>query len=202
LSSQQPYNPLDKLNLAKSVVQSLLETSPTPLPPPEFFGAGIYTIYYTGDFPAYQEVSVRNQNGSFNQPIYVGKAVPPGARKGRFTSTTAATSKALYGRLSEHAESIRAATNLHIEDFWCRYLVVDDIWIPLGESLLIETFAPVWNVVVDGFGNHDPGSGRKDQKLSPWDVLHLGRAWASKFKAVRKTEDEILRELREHYDPR
>jgi hypothetical protein len=26
---------------------------------------------------------------------------------------------------------------------------VDDIWIPLGESLLIEMFSPLWNKVLD-----------------------------------------------------
>lgn len=33
-----------------------------------------------------------------------------------------------------------AATNLNIQDFYCRFLSVDDIWIPLTESLMIERF--------------------------------------------------------------
>jgi hypothetical protein len=44
----------------------------------------------------------------------------------------------LFRRLKEHAESIRSAQNLDIKDFYCRFLVVDDIWIPLGESLVIS----------------------------------------------------------------
>lgn len=194
---EQPYNPLDKLNLAKSVVESLLNREPSSLPPSDFMGAGIYAIYYIGDFAPYRRIAEQNRDGAFNLPIYVGKAVPAGARKGKFTSTTS-TSKALYGRLDDHTDSIRDATNLNLEDFWCRYLVVDDIWIPLGESLLIETFSPVWNVVVDGFGNHNPGSGRDKQKLSPWDVLHPGRPWAQQFKEVRKTEAEILTAIDAH----
>ena len=30
----------------------------------------------------------------------------------------------------------------------------------LGESLLIAKFAPIWNKLIDGFGNHDPDKGR------------------------------------------
>ena len=74
-----------------------------------------------------------------------------------------------------------AATNLNIQDFYCRFLSVDDIWIPLTESLMIERFKPVWNVILDGFGNHDPGSGRHKGKMTMWDCLHPGRAWAAKL---------------------
>jgi hypothetical protein len=105
--------------------------------------------------------------------------VPKGARKG--TDLDAVAGSALYGRLAEHGDSIRGATNLHIEDFRCRYLVVDDIFIPLGESLLVANYSPVWNVTIDGFGNHHPGSGRYQQKRSSWDVLHPGRGWSAKL---------------------
>jgi hypothetical protein len=59
--------------------------------------------------------------------------------------------------------------------------VVDDIWIPLGENMLIETFTHVWNRAVDGFGNKDPGRRRKTQLRSPWDVLHPGRSFVKKL---------------------
>jgi hypothetical protein len=42
------------------------------------------------------------------------------------------TGEYLYKRLKEHRNSIEAAENLNIDDFYCRFLVVDDIWIPLG----------------------------------------------------------------------
>lgn len=48
-----------------------------------------------------------------------------------------------------------------------------------GEGVLIRHFQPVWNQIIDGFGNHDPGSGRYQQKRSVWDLLHPGRRWAS-----------------------
>ena len=54
-------------------------------------------------------------------------------------------------------------------------LVCDDIWIPLGESLLIERFQPPWNVLIEGFGIHTPGKGRNKQVKSRWDTLHPGR---------------------------
>ena len=99
---------------------------------------------------------------------------------------------AMYNRLQEHAESIDAVDNLDLADFHCRYLVVDDIWIPLAESLMIESFSPVWNKVIDGFGNHDPGGGRRKQARSPWDVLHPGRVWAEKQAMGRKGEAELI----------
>jgi hypothetical protein len=101
----------------------------------------------------------------------------------------------LYNRLAEHADSIRQVSNLKIQDFFCRYLVVDDIWIPLGESLLIQRFAPIWNTHLDGYGNHDPGSGRYKQQRSPWDVIHAGRDWAVRCRDNDRTEAEIMAAL-------
>ncbi|MFH7468019.1 Eco29kI family restriction endonuclease, partial [Pseudomonas syringae group genomosp. 7] len=62
-----------------------------------------------------------------------------------------------------------------------RFLVVDDIWIPLGESLIISRFTPVWNSLIDGFGNHNPGKGRHAGMRTRWDVLHPGRVWAERL---------------------
>jgi hypothetical protein len=71
-------------------------------------------------------------------------------------------------------------------------LVVDDIWIPLGESLLIEMFAPIWNTTLAGFGNHDPGRGRYNQQRSLWDTLHPGRNWANNLQPNAKAEAQIM----------
>ena len=76
--------------------------------------------------------------------------------------------------MGDHVASIQAARNPDLADFGCRYLLVDDIWIPLGESLLIEKFKPVWNICVDGFGHHDQGKARRVQMKSAWDTLHPG----------------------------
>lgn len=195
-----PYNPLDKLRLAESVMNALLKSQPGPLPPPEeFLGAGVYAIYYTGDFPEYREIARQNADNQWKQPIYVGKAIPAGGRKGGFGLSTS-PGKVLFNRLNEHAESIRAAEGrgtLRLADFRCRYLVVDEIWIPLAEGLLIQTFQPVWNKIVDGFGNHDPGSGRYGGARPSWDVLHPGRSWAERCAPGRYTVDEIKQRISE-----
>ena len=47
--------------------------------------------------------------------------------------------------------------------------------------MLIESFKPVWNRAIDGFGNKDPGRRRKTQIRSPWDVLHPGRSFVKKL---------------------
>src|SRR5690606_25169345 len=135
-------------------------------------------------------------------PIYVGKAVPKGARKGEIVTGTT-KSKVLFNRLKEHRESLRLVeahptASLKLEDFYCRYLVVEDIWIPLGESLLIAKFAPLWNSMLDGFGNHDPGSGRYKGLRPRWDVLHPGRAWAEKCAERSETAESIQTELQAH----
>ncbi|MFQ5672895.1 MAG: Eco29kI family restriction endonuclease, partial [Nitrospinales bacterium] len=192
MKEETPYNPLDKKNLGVSVADALLLQPMTLLPPEKaFVGAGIYAIYYVGDYPAYQPITERNKNEKFEAPIYVGKAVPPGARKGGFGLNTP-PGNVLFKRLSEHADSIENTKNLKISDFSCRYLVVDDIWIPLGESLLIEMLSPLWNKMIDGFGNHDPGKGRHNQQRSAWDVLHPGRSWAEKLQPNNKSESAFL----------
>ncbi len=150
-----------------------------------FEGAGIYALYYNGDFPAYSPISGKET------PIYVGKAIPKGARKGR-AGPGAAPGNVLYQRLKEHTRSIAQVSNLRLEHFLCRYLVVEDIWIPLGEKLLIERFAPLWNTVVDGFGIHEPGKGRHQQQCSLWDVIHPGRPLAAKLPPNVCSTEEIL----------
>ena len=156
-------------------------------------GAGIHAIYYEEDFPPYKPIVERNRDGRFEAPIYVGKAIPAGARRGGGLDIT--TGPILFRRLNEHAQSIAQAENLELSDFSCGYLVVDDIWIPLGESLLIEKFAPIWNSTVEGFGNHDPGSGRYNSQRPPWDVVHPGRPWADRLRENRRSRQEILTAL-------
>jgi Eco29kI restriction endonuclease len=196
---EPPYNPLDKKNLGVSVADAMLVRPVEKLPPEEpFIGAGIYAIYYAGNFPAYKPIAEKNAKKKFAQPIYVGKAVPAGARIGGALDSNPGT--VLYGRLRQHAASIKRTKKLDIKDFFCRYLVVDDIWIPLGETLLIQGFSPLWNKVVEGFGIHDPGSGRHGQKLSAWDVLHGGRTWGGKLKPGKQTEEEILEAIRAFHE--
>ena len=168
----EPYNPLDKLNLARSIEVELLSRPTQPFGDlAGLSGAGVYAIYYSGPFPAYAPIA------DGGRPIYVGKAIPKGGRKGGL-GANAAVGRSLRDRLGQHTGSIEQAGNLELADFSVRALVVDDIWIPLGENMLIESFQPVWNVVIDGFGNKTPGARRATQYRSPWDVLHPGRTFA------------------------
>lgn len=174
----EPYNPLDKRELGESIARNLLASSPLTFEDVgSLVGAGIYAIYYTGTFAPYAQLIEQNTENSLERPIYVGKAIPEGGRKGG-TTFDASQGRALRGRLASHAQSIREATNLDLDDFRVRVLVVDDIWIPLGENILIERMRPLWNLVIDGFGNKTPGKNRLDQARSAWDVLHPGRGFA------------------------
>lgn len=198
----KPYNPLEKENLGKSVADSLMKQKPVPLASvPRFSGAGVYAIYYLGDFDAYQTLRKWNPcSDELNTPIYVGKAIPTGGRKGNVDPDVAAKGAALFNRLDEHRKSIEQSSNLQIADFWCRYLVVDDIWIPLGESLLIQRHRPIWNSLIDGFGNHDPGSGRHQGARPSWDTLHPGRTWATKCAPSRLSEERIRQQITEYWE--
>jgi Eco29kI restriction endonuclease len=191
------YNPLEKYNLGRSVVDALLELPPINLNDlSPFDGAGIYALYYQGAFEPYRLLTGAVESREL-APIYVGKAVPSGSRRGASLTTTA-VGRSLYSRIREHRDSIAAVRNLEVADFSVRYLTVDDIWIPLAESLLISTFNPVWNHLIDGFGNHDPGAGRRQGLVPLWDVLHPGRSWAPKCKPRTETLEELSQRVIDH----
>lgn len=192
-----PFNPLDKQNLGASVAEALLSKEVHRLDElTSFSGAGIYAIYYTGDHSAYEQLADINRDDKFKLPIYVGKAVPPGARMG--LTNPEKVGNVLFKRIKEHAESIKAAQNLAVEDFFCRFLVVDDIWIPLGESLIISRFKPIWNSLIDGFGNHNPGKHRSDGLCPRWDFMHPGRGWAQSLRERDETVDELIRDAQQY----
>lgn len=177
------YNPLDYTNLTKHCVAELMNRTPVPLgsiPGAPFTGSGVYALFYAGAFAPYK--AIRSPDAS--HPIYVGKAVPAGARKGQRSADP--TTQALWNRLREHHASIGAATStLQVADFQVRFLVVTPLWITMAERFLIEHYQPIWNVCIEGFGNHDPGSGRHQGVISWWDALHPGRAWALKLQQDR-----------------
>lgn len=201
--SGKPYNPLDTPNIAESLARETLTRTPTPIADLQpFAGAGIYALYYIGNFPPYQRLARANRTDDFSQPIYVGKAVHAGARKG-IISTTLRTP--LHKRLREHRESLQSARNLDIADFHFRHLVTEDLFIPLGESLLINRFQPLWNTLIDGFGNHNPGKGRYKGQQPRWDVLHPGRGWAANLQPRTENsaaiERDVIQYLAQRIDP-
>ena len=168
--SDRSYNPLNVDELGRNAARKLMDYPAVALPPEErFAGGGVYSIYYHGGFLAYAKLK--------GAPIYVGKADLPGKRQGRRAGK--APRPVLHSRLREHAQTIRHADNLSLSDFRCRWLVLDPVWISLTEQVLIAEYQPVWNVLVDGFGIHQPGRGRHRQRRSQWDTLHPGRPRAA-----------------------
>ncbi len=132
-------------------------------------GPGIYALYFKGEIPEYQPIA-----GS-KHPIYIGKAAPPGARKGGDGDVNA---PALQGRIRQHARSIEDATNLDLHDFSFRALAILPVWIMFAEQALIKRYRPVWNSCLEGFGKHNQGKNRVATKRSWWDTRHPGRSWA------------------------
>lgn len=144
--------------------------------------------------------AVTNAGGLCEWPTYIGKADPENGRKGAL-ELDAGVGTSLYKRLVEHAKSIAQARNLDLADFRCRWLVVDAVWISLGERRAIQMFTPVWNTLLDGFGNHDPGGRRATQYRSDWDTLHPGRRWADKLALNPRTADDIIADLLRPHSP-
>ena len=187
--------------LIKDAIRFFNGTPVHTLPPPEsFLGTGVYAIYYTGKNPSYKKYAELNRL-SYSYPIYVGKAVPKGWRQARISDSTDRQSTELFNRLREHSRSIALVQGLASGDFSCRFVIFEDAssdMIGTVEAALIKLNKPLWNTVMDGFGNHDPGSGRYEQAKSDWDVIHPGRAWAEKCKGVHAEESDILAGIKAH----
>jgi Eco29kI-like restriction endonuclease len=192
-----PYNPLDKVQLAKSIREALEAEPVHDVPPERFLGAGVYALYYHGNFELYAPIS----DEACEVPIYVGRAVSTKSRRGLATRDADEVRKpALYGRLRKHSRSIDNAENLDAKDFSCRYLILDDVWVPLGESYMIDLYKPLWNGEVgEGFGINAPGAGRAGQKRSVWDTLHPGRDYAAERPAGKWTAEEVTERVRAHF---
>ncbi len=158
------FNPLSPDAIDRTIINefyrdqnlhALSELSP-------FEGEGVYFIF--ADSLPYEHDSTK--------PIYIGKAVCPGRRKGLGKGES---SKALYKRLQEHSKSILSAKNLDIQNFKFKVIKIENVWISYSESSFIRHFLPIWNTGYDGFGNKKPGKNRVTQKVSQWDKAHPGR---------------------------
>ena len=173
------YDPLAYSSLSEVLAREIMLSELVPLSSiDEFYGNGVYALFYTGDFYAYHELAEVNKRAPGTFPIYIGKAGPQTMTGRDLDVTTEDASRAgkrLYDRLNDHRASIARATNLDVNDFACRILVLNALWVPLAESALIATYTPVWNCIVRGFGNHAPGKIRAAGRISKWDVLHPGR---------------------------
>ena len=76
------WDPLTYENLMAGTVAHFEKQGLEPLETGvEIEGPGIYALYYEGELAEYQPIA------DAACPIYVGKAVPPGARKGAGCTT-------------------------------------------------------------------------------------------------------------------
>lgn len=186
------FDPLDYDNLGASIARALEESPVVPLLSlKRFDGAGIYALYYTGSHPAYAPLAECNRESPGSWALYIGKAEAENSRKGDPNQVRSSVGPKLYNRISNHLKSIEAATNIDAADFQVRALAVAPTWIPLAEVVAIRLHHPVWNVLVDGLGNHDPGAGRYKGMRPRWDTLHPGRAWADRLQPRMETPDDV-----------
>ena len=162
-----------------------------------FREVGVYGLYYFGDSEYYSWLIEKNKTIGIEEkyvPIYIGKAVPEGSRTARPQITN---KSALFGRLKEHADSIQDVKNLDINHFKCKFVILKnfdiDLIVPL-ESYLIRYYTPLWNSCVSGFGIHDPGEPRKNQKKSQWDTIHPGRPFTNKLTNNHIWPEEKIRQ--------
>lgn len=169
----------------------------------DFFGAGVYGLYYKGNYRLYSRYMEWNAS-KYRVPIYIGKAVPVGWRKARANLNTRKSTN-LLRRLREHEGSISYCKELSVQDFSYRFVILEgeesDL-ISTIESTLIRKYKPLWNNVVDGFGNHTPGEGRFDQAKSEWDVLHRGRPWAERCRGKEPDLEKIKKKINEYFSSR
>lgn len=189
------------VELVKDAVRFFNGTPVLSLPPPEMFlGTGVYALYYIGKNPLYAKYGEINRL-AYRTAIYIGKAVPKGWRQARSSDNPLKQSRELCTRLREHSRSIKANSDLSIQDFMCRFVIFEDAgsdMIGTIEAALIKLHKPLWNSTVDGFGNHDPGSGRYEQARADWDIIHPGRPWAFKCRGTPRKQSTILADIKTH----
>ena len=188
--------------LVKDAVRFFNGTPVHSLPPPErFSGVGVYALYYTGNLDIYAKYAELNRL-QYGHPIYIGKAVPRGWRQARVSDTETKPTFELFNRLQEHTRNIQTGGGLSSDDFSCRFVIFEgdgSNMIGTIEAFLIKIFKPLWNTVLDGFGNHTPGAGRFNQAKSDWDVIHTGREWADKCQGVPNDKDDIHVKINSHF---
>lgn len=187
--------------LLKDAVRFFHGTPVHPLPPPEAFkGAGVYAIYCIAKQGVYSKFGLEINRLSYKVPIYVGKAVPSGWRQSR-TSERDSNAQSLFSRLRQHATSITDGKGLILGDFACRFAIFEGDAVQMiaaVEAAIIGEHTPLWNSVIDGFGNHAPGAKRVSGRVTQWDTLHPGRGWAEKMTGEKHSLNEIKRRVKDY----
>ncbi|HEX8214002.1 MAG TPA: Eco29kI family restriction endonuclease [Allosphingosinicella sp.] len=189
------FDPSNPKVVGRFVALALVAQPRCPLEQVELsYGSGIYALYYSGAFPAYDAIS-----GS-ETPIYVGTASPAVGN----ARTPYEQGPRLSERIRYHAGNIAKATStLSLSDFQYRSLVVQSGWEKQAESYLIHLFHPVWNKevkIMSGFGKHGDSPTMRQHGRSPWDTMHPARTWAGDSASDQKPIPQIEAELIDHFE--
>lgn len=186
------FDPLAVDNVGVTLAVELLEQPLQSMPPEApFSGAGVYALYYSGRHPAYARLA-KLDGGRHKYPVYIGKAADQSAKQG--FNPSGSRSRKLYDRIVHHAESIESVDSLELNDFSCRFLILNDAYIALAESVMISLFRPPWNGM--SFGSKVVGKFRMGGRPSLWDSLHAGRAGRPAGSEERAAEAAQLIESR------
>lgn len=193
LRPESIFDPSDPNTAGRVVALTLVAQAKHPLSAiPEFYGAGVYAIYYRGNFEPYLPLAGRDH------PIYVGKADPDN----QAAKNAVSQGMKLSARLREHARSIgKAVASLNIDDFDCRFLIVQTGFQKSAEDYLINFFKPIWNSetrICFGLGKHGDSSEKRVNKRSPWDTMHPGREWANATFENQKEPRLIIEQIAAH----
>lgn len=196
--SKHIYASPDLDEIIKSAICFFNATSVYPIPiSKRFHGTGVYALYCVAKSGVYSKFGLVNRT-TFRVPIYVGKAVPKGWRQARQPLLAKTRSYELSNRIREHSHSIALSHELNCSDFFCRFIILEgkerDL-ISTIEAALIREYQPLWNTLIDGFGNHDPGKGRYAQAKSDWDVCHPGRPWAERCQGIATDKAKLLQRI-------
>jgi hypothetical protein len=83
-------------------------------------------------------------------------------------------------------------------------MLVNQVWVALGEGMMISRHMPIWNAPMNGFGNNTPGKGRPGTAAgrSRWDTLHPGRAWTEKIPHREEGMSQLSEEVRQLLETR
>ncbi len=152
-----------------------------------FYGAGVYALYYNGDFPGLRA------NFAAGTPDLRGKADPADAASKTAMEQGDRLARAAYGSLEKYREGGKPRCDW--QDFEYRALVVQTGWQTSAEDYLIHLFKTASGIPA-GVSATDSANmatipARAPTCASPWDTLHPGRDWAHrdpKMKDARPAE--------------
>jgi hypothetical protein len=173
-------------SLISKKIRNFKKIKAQALPVQRFNGAGVYALYYKGDNSLYKDI--------VGKPMFIGRVQPKGISKAEENN-----SAELYSKIKEQCKSIEEAKNLSLEDFQCKYMILDQVEMALSEAIenqLVNEYKPAWNVYIEGFANHNPGKGRVRQAPSEWDILHPGRQWAKKLQGKATNRESLKRKVK------